>query len=92
MASLIGLTQSSTPADYKRKQPTKMESAALINSLRELSGDFEEVKIAPGKKFCNGKDLPLPKKDALIHLLQANLDVFAWSPVDLPPIDLAVIT
>lgn len=57
----------------------------------DLFRDLEEMEIAPGQMFCVGKDLPSPNRDALIHLLQMNLDVITWSLVDLPCIDPNII-
>lgn len=41
------------------------------------------MEIEPNKKFRTGKDLPSLEKDAFIHLLQTNMDIFTWSVADL---------
>lgn len=72
MASLNGLVEASTFADQKRKQPTKAKPSLPTDLLSYLFGDFDEVEIVLGKKFCIIKDLPSLKKDALIYLLQGE--------------------
>lgn len=76
VASPNGPTEASTSTDPKRKRLVEPEPTTPKDSLPDLSGDFEEVETAPGKKFRIGKDLPTLDKNAVIHLLQANLDVF----------------
>lgn len=44
-----GLVEASTSADQKRKRLAKPEPLAPDKSLPDLSSDFKEVKITPGK-------------------------------------------
>ena len=56
--------------------------------------DLTEVRIDPAdpnRFFLVGSQLPEPKKTQLLDLLLENKEVFAWTPYEMPGIDLAVI-
>lgn len=50
--------------------------------------DFDEVEVAPGKKFFMGKTLSPREKEEYGALLSGFADVFAWATTDLRGIPL----
>ena len=53
--------------------------------------DIKNVEVrGPGKNVRIGTQLPQPSEQSLTKVLLANADLFAWSPEDMPGIDLKV--
>ena len=76
-----------------------MENLDARNKLKEaraeLTGDLTEVRLRdekPNKVIRIGSTLPDKVKMDLLGFLKENEDVFAWTAIDMPGINLRVIS
>jgi len=71
----------------EKKDPFNVEILCPIPN-----GDFELIPFGddPSRCFKHGKGIPEHARALLITCLRENVDVFAWSTIDMPDIDLNV--
>ncbi|XP_065036644.1 uncharacterized protein LOC135672120 [Musa acuminata AAA Group] len=65
------------------EDPREGKKPAPRPELKESTVDLPLIKGRPDQTIKNGSELPEAEQQQLVGLLQANADIFAWTPSDL---------
>ncbi|KAL2506156.1 Ribonuclease H [Abeliophyllum distichum] len=70
----------------RRAEPVMMLDIEPLNGRIEPLNTTERIKITDGKMLVIGGGIPAEEKEKMIACLRDNLDLFAWTPNDIPGI------
>ncbi|KAL2462098.1 Uncharacterized protein Adt_45518 [Abeliophyllum distichum] len=70
----------------RRVEPVMMLDIEPLNGRIEPLNTTERIKVTDGKMLVIGGGIPAEEKEKMIACLRDNLDVFVWTPNDIPGI------